>query len=229
MKSTSSSKNGETHSCRRHRLQPQSIPFMAKKRVQTGVPEAPRSRRRTLQGYSKHGGHHRHSRRDNTARHLTRKPRRYRVSLRRHRIPLPQKLRTGRSERSHTIPQTKKKQPPEAYRPTSMETHDTLLQAKQPQMDDTLPHAINGRDSLLSDQTNPRPPTHIQQKRPPETRTHHQSNRLQHHSPNQNQAKRSLETEPRTGKKDGNLRRQTPASLVPSILITQYEQPCGRC
>ena len=60
----------------------------------------------------------------------------------------------------------------------------------------TVPHAINGRDSLLSNQTNPRPPTHIHQKRPPETRTHDQSNRLQHHSPNQKHPKRSIETEP---------------------------------
>ena len=28
---------------------------------------------------------------------------------------------------------------------------------------------INGRDSLLSNQTNPRPPTHLHQKKPPET------------------------------------------------------------
>jgi len=77
-----------------------------------------------------------------------------------------------------------------------METHDTLLQTKQTQMDETLPYKINGRDSLLSNQTNPRPPTHLHQKRPPETRTHDQSNRLQHHSPNQKHPKRSLETEP---------------------------------
>jgi hypothetical protein len=131
-----------------------------------------------------------------TTRHPTRKPRRHRIRLRRHRIPLPQKLHASRSERSHTIPQTEKTQPRKAYRPTRMETHDTLLQTKQTQMDETLPHAINGRDSLLSNQTNPRPPTHLQQKRPPKTRTHDQSNRLQHHSPNQKQTKRSIETEP---------------------------------
>jgi len=169
MKSTGFSKNGETHSRRRHRLQPQSIPFMAKKRVEKRVPEAPRSRRPTLQGYSKHGSHHRHSRRHNTARHATRKPRRHRISLRRHRIPLPQKLRANRSERSHTIPQTKKTQPRTAYRPTRMETHDTLLQARQAQMDETLPYKINGRDSLLSNQANLGPPTNLNKKRPPET------------------------------------------------------------
>ena len=169
---------------------------MAKKPVQAGVPEAPCSSRRALQGYTKHGSHHRHSQRDNTTRQPTRKPRRHRISLRRHRIPLPQKLRAGRSERSHTLPQTKKPQPREAYRPTRMETHDPILQTKQPQMDDALPYALNGRDSLLSNQTNPRPPTDIQQKRPPEARTHDQSNRLQHHSPHQKHAKRSLETEP---------------------------------
>jgi len=196
MKSTSFSKNGETHSRRRHRLQPQSIPLMAQKRVQERIPEAPRSRRPTLQGYSKHGSHHRHSRRHNTTRHPTRKPRRHRNRLRRHRIPLPQKLHANRSKRSNTLPQTKKTQPRKAHRPTRMETHDTILQAKQTRMDETLPHTIHGRDSLLSNQTNPRPPTHIQQKRPPETRTHDQSNRLQHHSPNQKQTKRSLETEP---------------------------------
>ena len=196
MKSTSFSKNRETHSRRRHRLQPQSIPLMAQKRVQERIPEAPRSRRPTLQGYSKHGSHHRHSRRHNTTRHPTRKPRRHRNRLRRHRIPLPQKLHANRSKRSNTLPQTKKTQPRKAHRPTRMETHDTILQAKQTRMDETLPHTIHGRDSLLSNQTNPRPPTHIQQKRPPETRTHDQSNRLQHHSPNQKQTKRSLETEP---------------------------------
>ena len=169
MKSTSFSKNRETHSRRRHRLQPQSIPFMAKKRVQERIPETPRSRRPTLQGYSKHGSHHRHSRRHNTTRHPTRKPRRHRNRLRRHRIPLPQKLRTNRSKRSHTIPQTKKTQPRTAHRPTRMETHDTLLQAKQTQMDETLPHTIHGRDSLLSNQTNLGPPTNLNKKRPPET------------------------------------------------------------
>jgi len=142
MKSTSFSKNGETHSRRRHRFQPQSIPFMAKKRVETGIPETPRSRRHTLQGYSKHGSHHRHSRRDNTARQPTRKPRRHRIRLRRHRIPLPQKLHANRSERSHTLPQTEKTQPRETYRLTSLETHDTLLQAKQTQMDGTVPYEI---------------------------------------------------------------------------------------
>jgi len=162
MKSTSSSKNGERHSRRRHRLQPQSILFMAEKRVEKRVPEAPRNRRPTLQGSSKHGSHHRHSRRHNTARHPTRKPRRHRIRLRRHRIPLPQKLHANRSERSHTIPQTKKTQPRTAYRPTSLETHDTFLQARQAQMDETVPYKINGRDSLLSNQTNPRPPTHLQ-------------------------------------------------------------------
>jgi len=169
MKSTGFSKNGETHSRRRHRLQPQSIPFMAKKRVQERVPEAPRSRRPTLQGYSKHGSHHRHSRRHNTARRPTRKPRRHRIRLRRHRIPLPQKLRTGRSERSHTLPQTEKTQPRETHRSTRMETHDTILQAKQTQMDETVPWKINGRDSLLSNQTNPGPPTNLNKKRPSET------------------------------------------------------------
>ena len=117
MKSTSFSKNGETHSRRRHRLQPQSIPFMAKKRIQERIPETPRNSRHTLQGYSKHGSHHRHSRRHNTTRHPTRKPRRHRISLRRHRIPLPQKLHASRSERSHTIPQTTKTQPRETHRP----------------------------------------------------------------------------------------------------------------
>ena len=169
MKSTSFSKNGETHSRRRHRLQPQSIPFMAKKRVQERIPEAPRSRRPTLQGYSKHGSHHRHSRRHNTTRRPTRKPRRHRNRLRRHRIPLPQKLHANRSQRSNTLPQTEKTQPREAYRPTRMETHDTILQAKQTQMDETVPYKINGRDSLLSNQTNPRPPTNLNKKRPSET------------------------------------------------------------
>ena len=144
MKSTSFSKNRETHSRRRHRLQPQNIPLMAKKRVQERIPETPRSRRHTLQGCPKHGGHHRHSRRHNTTRRPTRKPRRHRNSLRRHRIPLPQKLHASRSERSDTIPQTKKTQPRETYRPTRMETHDTILQAKQTQMDETLPWKING-------------------------------------------------------------------------------------
>jgi len=196
MKSTSFSKNGETHSRRRHRLQPQSIPFMAKKRIQTRIHQTPRGSRRTLQGYSKHGGHHRHSRRHNTTRPSNRKPRRHRIRLRRHRIPLPQKLHANRSERSHTIPQTKKTQPRETYRPTRMETHDTFLQARQAQMDETLPYKINGRDSLLSNQTNLGPPTNLNKKRPPETRTHDQSDRLQHHSPHQKQTKRSLETEP---------------------------------
>ena len=144
MKSTTFSKNGETHSRRRHRLQPQNIPLMAKKRIQERIPEAPRSRRHTLQSYSKHGSHHRHSRRHNTTPHPTRKPRRHRIRHRRHRIPLPQKLHTNRSQRSHTLPQTKKTQPRETHRPTSLETHDTLLQTKQPQMDETLPHAIYG-------------------------------------------------------------------------------------
>jgi len=174
---------------------------MAKKRIQEGIPEAPRSRRHTLQGCPKHGSHHRHSRRHNTTRHPTRKPRRHRISLRRHRIPLPQKLHANRSERSHTLPQTKKTQPRTAYRPTSLETHDTILQATQTRMDETLPWKINGRDSLLSNQTNPRPPPNIHQKRPPETRTHDQSNRPQHHSPNQKQTKRSIETEPPIGSK----------------------------
>jgi hypothetical protein len=54
-----------------------------------------------------------------------------------------------------------------------------------------------------------------QQKRPPETRIRDQSNRLQHHSPNQEHAKRSLETEP--GISSETMKHQAPGiSLKPA-------------